>query len=239
MSRVPFGLRYDGEMRLVRVIYGDPAGAHSTSEEVEGRVELSGCYLPSGTKVAVGDVLEYRAKRNDSWTRKVVTGLNEGQKVVHVTWTSFAEASVAHQRCLKQLAFVHSELRLSVSSLFADGHYSQAVFEATKLLETRVRMDSGLDASGRTLMGKAFDGDPAPVDLRRWSGVSGDDEQAGLRFIFMGTMQAIRNPRGHELTEPLDPQEAFEYLSLVSLLLRRLDAAPRAANGVAASPQSS
>ncbi|MEX2623977.1 MAG: TIGR02391 family protein [Acidimicrobiia bacterium] len=54
-------------------------------------------------------------------------------------------------------------------------------------------------------------------------GQSGRDEQEGFRFIFMGVIQGIRNPKGHELVEQGDPQRALEYLALVSVLFRRLD----------------
>jgi uncharacterized protein (TIGR02391 family) len=54
-------------------------------------------------------------------------------------------------------------------------------------------------------------------------GQSGRDEQEGLRFIFMGVMQGVRNPKGHELVKQDDPERAIEYLGMVSVLVRRLD----------------
>jgi hypothetical protein len=41
--------------------------------------------------------------------------------------------------------------------------------------------------------------------------------------IYAGVMQGIRNPKGHELVIQKDRVRALEYLSLISLLLRRLD----------------
>jgi uncharacterized protein (TIGR02391 family) len=107
--------------------------------------------------------------------------------------------------------------------MFVDGHYSQAVFEALKALEGRVRKQSGLDLSGRDLMNKAFAGSPPPIDLSVEAGQSGRDEQEGLRFVLMGMIQGIRNPKGHELVRQDDPQRALEYLGAVSVLFRRLD----------------
>lgn len=48
------------------------------------------------------------------------------------------------------------------------------------------------------------------------------DEQMGFKFIFAGSMSAIRNPRGHDITiDPID--RCLDHLSLASVLLRRLE----------------
>ena len=118
---------------------------------------------------------------------------------------------------------LHEAVVEHAGELYANGHYSQAVFEALKALEVRVRQQSGIDGSGRELMDKAFKGASPPIELRHASGQSGKDEQEGFRFIFMGTMQGIRNPKGHDVIRQDDPARALEYLALASLLFRRLD----------------
>lgn len=125
----------------------------------------------------------------------------------------------------QQLALhgLHDAVIESAGALFADEHYSQAIFEALKALEARVQEQTGVDAFGRELMDRAFKGESPPIDLRHAAGRSGDDEQEGFRFIFMGVMQGIRNPKGHGLVRQDDPERALEYLALVSLLSRRLD----------------
>ena len=72
-------------------------------------------------------------------------------------------------------------------------------------------------------MNKAFAGSPPPIDLSVEVGQSGRDEQEGLRFVCMGMIQGIRNPKGHELVRQDDPHRALEYLGAVSVLFRRLD----------------
>ena len=52
---------------------------------------------------------------------------------------------------------------------------------------------------------------------------TGKDIQAGYRFLFMGSQQAIRNPAAHEPFGEMDDDEAFELLGLASLLMRKLD----------------
>lgn len=56
---------------------------------------------------------------------------------------------------------------------------------------------------------------------------TGKDIQAGYRFLFMGSQQAIRNPSAHEPFGEIDDDEAFELLGLASHLMRRLDQASR------------
>ncbi len=122
---------------------------------------------------------------------------------------------------------LHPEVLAAASALFTDGHYASAVFEAFKALEGRVQRQSGLDASGRDLMTRAFSGSPPPIDLSVQEGQPGRDEQEGFRFVFMGAMQGIRNPKGHGKITQENPERALEYLALASLLFRRLDDAHR------------
>jgi uncharacterized protein (TIGR02391 family) len=95
--------------------------------------------------------------------------------------------------------------------------------EAFKAVEVRVRKQSGIDSSGRDLMAKAFGGEPPAISVESIGGRSGQDEQEGFKLIFMGAMQGIRNPKGHELMEQTDAQRTLEYLAFASLLMRRLD----------------
>jgi uncharacterized protein (TIGR02391 family) len=69
----------------------------------------------------------------------------------------------------------------------------------------------------------AFDG--SKVKLNALLTVSETDEQEGYRFIFAGGVRGIRNPRAHEPSIADDPDICLDHLSLVSLLLRRLEQA--------------
>ena len=51
-------------------------------------------------------------------------------------------------------------------------------------------------------------------------------EQQGMMFLYAGAMLALRNPRAHELMQD-DPEQAIEYLSLLSMLAKALDRAER------------
>jgi len=120
---------------------------------------------------------------------------------------------------------LHPRVLGASSDLFTDGHYAAAIFAAFRTVEMRVRELSGLDATGKDLMARAFNGSPPPISVKVEAGVSGENEQEGFRFLFMGAIVGIRNPKGHEDVEQEDPNRALEYLAFASLLMRRLDGA--------------
>jgi uncharacterized protein (TIGR02391 family) len=140
---------------------------------------------------------------------------------VEVVWGKASAVRVAGVRRLG-IEGLHPTVIAAASDLFTDGHYSQAIFEAFKALEGRVRSQSDLDLYGRDLMTQAF-ATSGPINVAVEKGQSGKDEQEGFRFIFMGVIQGIRNPKGHELVKQSEAQRALEYLAIASILFRRLD----------------
>jgi uncharacterized protein (TIGR02391 family) len=121
---------------------------------------------------------------------------------------------------------IHPDLPKKVRSLFDDGHWEQAVFEAFKYIEKEVKRVSGLRGkTGYALMMEAFNETNAKVRLNALLTDSEIDEQRGYKSIFAGASAGIRNPRGHEVDIGDTPDEALDYLALASLLVRRLDAA--------------
>ncbi len=120
---------------------------------------------------------------------------------------------------------IHPDLPVKVRELFDDGHFPEATSLAFKYLDKKVQKHSGLTESGYKLMMAAFDGATPKVKLNPLVTTSEIDEQQGYRFVFAGGMQGIRNPRAHEVTIVDDPDICLDHLSLVSLLLRRLEQA--------------
>lgn len=117
---------------------------------------------------------------------------------------------------------IHSDIGAVALRLFDDGHYSQATFEAFKMIDNIVKKESGLEESGYKLMMAAFAENNPKIRLTSLSTASERDEQKGYKFIFAGSMSAIRNPRGHEIVN--DPIEmCLDHLSFASVLLRRLE----------------
>ena len=118
----------------------------------------------------------------------------------------------------------HPELKRVCLDLFRDGHYSEAIFEASKALYNYVKNKAGLtNISASDGMAKAFKEDNPIIKLNNLSSTSDNDEQKGFRFIFQGSMMAIRNPKAHETIKLKDPKKALEYLAFLSLLFRKVD----------------
>jgi uncharacterized protein (TIGR02391 family) len=120
---------------------------------------------------------------------------------------------------------IHPALPYKVLELFDNGHYPEATSLAFKFLDKKVQEHSGIAESGYKLMMDAFNGASAQLKLNPHVTTSDKDEQEGYRFVFAGSMRGIRNPRAHEITIVDDPDICLDHLSLVSLLLRRLEQA--------------
>ena len=122
---------------------------------------------------------------------------------------------------------IHEALPPKVRDLFDDGHYAEATYAAYKYLDTEVSRLSGIAKTGRALMMDALnaDGGVPAIKLTPLGTMSEKDEQDGYRFLFAGSMMAIRNPRGHEHTVADDLETCLAHLSLATLLLRRLERA--------------
>lgn len=120
---------------------------------------------------------------------------------------------------------IHPDLPAKVRELFDDGHYSEATFEACKFLDTFVGKHAPKTKSGEARMLAAFNESSPIVMLTGMSKDSEVNEQRGYKFLFAGTMIAIRNPRGHDHSMVDDPGTCLDHLGLVSALLRRLNQA--------------
>jgi uncharacterized protein (TIGR02391 family) len=118
---------------------------------------------------------------------------------------------------------IHTEISAVSIKLFDDGHFSQATFEAFKFLDKKVKKISGVNETGFKLMMAAFNEKEPKIKLNELKTTSDTDEQLGYRYIFAGSMTAIRNPRGHELVvDQIDT--CLDHLSVASVLLRKLEA---------------
>ena len=117
----------------------------------------------------------------------------------------------------------HNSIVFASRALFQDTHYSQAIFEACKLLNKRVQELSKSALDGKKLMLDVFSVNQPKLKFNDNVTQSDKDEQEGFMHIFAGVMHGIRNPKGHEIMNLKDPIRTLEYLSLISLLFRKLD----------------
>jgi len=134
----------------------------------------------------------------------------------------------------------HPKITEVSKSLFETNHYAQAISEACKALNNMVKAkmrtsssgerlnakaltDTGKSLDGSKLMSKVFGGNDPIIRLNALETDSDKDEQAGFTKLYMGAMEGIRNPKGHENTIQSDSYKALEYLSFISLLMKRLE----------------
>lgn len=103
-------------------------------------------------------------------------------------------------------------------------NYFHAVFEASKGLAQRIRNLSGIDADGAALVDRVFAIDRPILATNTLCTETEKSEHKGFASLLKGCFAAVRNPLAHEpkiLWEGSD--DAADYLSLISLLHRRLD----------------
>ena len=129
---------------------------------------------------------------------------------------------------------LHPLISAASGSQIASRHFDTAVFEALKAVEDRVKTLSGNPVgkngealSGKPLMTTVFNENNPLLDIAT---DKADEEQKanqreGYRFMFMGVVQGLRNPRGHGPNLETGEEEAMQMLATVSLLMRALDRA--------------
>ncbi|MFM0098729.1 TIGR02391 family protein [Paraburkholderia nemoris] len=122
---------------------------------------------------------------------------------------------------------LHPDIAQECTKLFEDGHYSQAVETACKVLDMLVQRRSlRNDLSGTPLMRSVFSPKTPVLKFNDQQNDSEKSEQEGMMHLFEGAMLALRNPRAHGITQD-HPERAVEYLSFLSMLARSLDRTKR------------
>ena len=107
--------------------------------------------------------------------------------------------------------------------LFEDGHFNEAVRKCTERFEDRVQNLTGIEATGRDLMAKAFKNEDF-IDINQIETENQASFVEGYRFLSMGTMAAIRNVFSHGDEERRSPEECFEMILFLNWLFRYLKA---------------
>jgi len=188
--------------------------------------EASGCgrHCPDHLDQALRDAKnKYKYLRAGSKRgRFALTGKGRRLVLLHLPRE---DTESAHEQRVA-LGDLHPEVVRVAAKLFQSGHYSQAVFEAFKCLNNRVKQKSGLSSKdGRDLMAAAFKPANGPLRLNSGKTQSDNDEQDGYMLMFMGAMGGIRNPHAHENERTCDHSDAHQLLAFASVLHRKVDAA--------------
>lgn len=194
---------------------------------VRGDVQPKMGFFPANAPIYEGDAIEVADPRGGTLRYLVASvEIYDHGSLAHME-TRWGSAQPARPPTLARRLGpdgLHPVIQAASSSLFADGHLRQAVFEALKAIESRVRAVTGIDASGAALIGEAFGGKEPRFRLTALEGRVGLDAHEGLTLVLMGLMRGERNMGAHADVD-LEPDEALELLGTASWLMRRLDAA--------------
>lgn len=122
---------------------------------------------------------------------------------------------------------LHPSIYAASEKLFRMGQYRHAVLDAGIALVNYVKEKSGRrDIDGVSLVHTVLAPSDPTLAFNARKTRFDNNEQEGLMMLFVGAVQAFRNPRAHGL-DPDAPEEALETIAFMSLLAKRLDRAKR------------
>ncbi len=141
--------------------------------------------------------------------------------------TDFGGDTASRVRSAFEGLDLHPRIAGVCVDLFRNGHYRNAVLDASVALVNYVKEKSGRhDLDGSGLMTTVFSKSNLVLAFNERKDRTDEDEQEGLMHLFMGAVLALRNPRAHALPDD-SPEMALEYIALISLLAKRVDQAKR------------
>lgn len=177
----------------------------------------------------VGRSEDFEARRQDLNSILAFSGLEYGadgkfRRCEAVQTLDEAERRVRTIRAKFHGRRIHPEVLKYCRAELLQDNYFHAVFEATKGLAQRIRETSGIDADGALLIDRVFSIEHPILAFNTLRTESERSEHRGFAALLKGCFAAVRNPMAHEpkiLWEGED--DAADYLTLISLLHRRLD----------------
>lgn len=175
----------------------DPEKFHAARRELNGALGFAGLeYLDNGEfrSVATAETVDDAVGRSKAIQRK------------------FSDRNI------------HPEVwKYCTAELMADDYF-HAVLEAAKGLAYRIREMSDSDGDGADLVDRTFGGDSPTLRFNSLRTKSEWSEHKGFAALLKGCFAAIRNPLAHEPRIHWEGEEnAADFLSLISLLHRKLD----------------
>ena len=131
---------------------------------------------------------------------------------------------------------VHEDVLAFCRAELLQENYFHAVFEATKSVAEKMRRITGLTLDGAVLVDRALGGSDPVLALNSLRTDTERSDQSGVANLLRGVFGAFRNVTAHapKITWPIGEQDAFDLLTIVSYLHRRLDSATRIPRSVAA-----
>jgi uncharacterized protein (TIGR02391 family) len=135
-----------------------------------------------------------------------------------------AEKRVQTIRAKFQGRRMHPEVLKYCRAELLQDNYFHAVFEAAKGLAQRIRDMSQVQADGAALVDRVFVIERPLLAINSLQSETEKSEHKGFASLLKGCFAAVRNPLAHEPKILWDGEDdAADYLSLISLLHRKLD----------------
>ena len=105
-----------------------------------------------------------------------------------------------------------------VQGLLSDGHYSNAIEEAYKIVREKLKEITGTEKAHEAFKGNNYDVilGHAPINEAE------KDSFEGIKFLHMA-IQKLRNERAHTPAKEIDKNLAIHYIVLASLAYRLID----------------
>lgn len=133
------------------------------------------------------------------------------------------DLSVAGARIDIEQLPLHPRIDSVAVDLYRDGHFDNAVLDASKALINFVKERSRRDdLDGAGLMRTVFSRNAPILAFNDLSHQSELDEQEGMMHFYEGVALGIRNPGAHDFPE-MSADRALEYICLISMLANRLE----------------
>ena len=121
---------------------------------------------------------------------------------------------------------IHAEVIRYCRTELMQENYFHAVFEATKGLAQRIRSRANVDGDGAALVDRVFGGEKPVLALNSLQTESDRSEHRGFAALLKGCFAGIRNPLAHDPKILWDGEDdAADYLTMISLMHRKLDGA--------------
>jgi len=178
-----------------------------------------------------GRSIEFETHRTEINTILVMVGLELGKDGQFRTVNPAATLDEAEKRVqairdrFKGRA-IHHEVNKYCNKELMQENYFHAVFEAAKGLAQRIREMSGADGDGSKLIDCVFSVDRPLLAINSLRTETEKSEHKGFAQLLKGCFAAVRNPLAHEPKILWTGEDdAADYLSLLSLLHRKLDGA--------------
>lgn len=205
-------------------VFLDSQGRHKCANQI---IDFIRSFLTPARFVGRND--QFEAHRQQLNTILAFSGLEFGRdgKVRQRQPARTLDEAEARARTIKakfQGRRIHPEvLKYCRVELLRDDYF-HAVFEAAKGLAQRIRDLSGVQADGAALIDRVFSVDQPVLAINSLRTETERSEHKGFAALLKGCFGAVRNPLAHEpkiLWRGED--DAADYLSLISLLHRKLD----------------